>query len=300
MSQLESRLDRLAGDSTADLQRLSEVEKTLEAYRLRLAELDAGLAAVVVRGESPGKSMELAEVEYLLRTANERLLLFGDTRAADRAMLLADEQLATLDDPVYLPVRQAIAGARQDLAEMPSPDHIELTERLGRLQAGIPGLPFPDEADLGTREEEPVAEGEEPGIWDRFKATLSGLVTVRRKVPEDELISIEDKEYVRQGLWLQLETARLALMRQDGQLYRSSLERAELTIEQYLDGDQEPVERALDSLDSLLEADLEVEYPDISEPLDPFGPAARRSATGGRKRAHDAGRRPRSRFGNRA
>ena len=48
---------------------------------------------------------------------------------------------------------------------------------------------------------------------------LSSLVTVRRRVrlKTSRLLSLDDMDYLRQGLWLQLESARLALMRNDDQ-----------------------------------------------------------------------------------
>ena len=61
---------------------------------------------------------------------------------------------------------------------------------------------------------------EDAGWWESFKQTLSSLVTVRRRVPEDRsMLTLEDKDYLRQGLWLQLESARLALMRNDSAVY---------------------------------------------------------------------------------
>ena len=63
------------------------------------------VGALVVRGESPRQALDLAEVEYLLRSATERLALYGDVRTADQALMLADQQLEALDDPVYLSVR---------------------------------------------------------------------------------------------------------------------------------------------------------------------------------------------------
>ena len=120
-------------------------------------------------------------MDYLLRSANERLRLYGDPRSADEALSLADLQLEAMDDPVYLPVRQSIAAARLAMDETPRLDVIGLTESLDRLQGNIAGLPFPGSVSDEPEQAEP---GPEAGVWERFKAAMSGLVSVRRRAPE--------------------------------------------------------------------------------------------------------------------
>ena len=45
---------------------------------------------------------------------------------------------------------------------------------------------------------------------------IKPLVKVRRRLDKDLELILEDKDFLRQGLWLQLESARLALIRRDG------------------------------------------------------------------------------------
>jgi len=264
---LRARLDQANSEGGRERQKTRELEQGAAELADRVGALEGSLAALAARGESPGKRVELAEIDFLLRNATERLQLFEDRRGAMQALALADVQLASLDDPLYLPVRQAIASARLELVDMPVVDRIPLTQRLAHLQSGITGLPFPGEAGVvggaGTSER---AIPQDAGLWERFKAALAGLVTVRRRVDEQSLISIEDKEYVRQGLWLQLESARLALLRLDQEAYDASLRRAEATLRQYFDAGAAPVMAALEALAELGEARLHVQPPDISTP----------------------------------
>jgi uncharacterized protein HemX len=71
---------------------------------------------------------------------------------------------------------------------------------------------------------------------------------------------------VRQGLWLQLETARLALLREDDAAYQAALARAAATVDQYFDRDAARVERFAAQLRQLTDVELNVEWPDVSEP----------------------------------
>ncbi len=265
-----ARLDEAVGQARSvagsDRARLAGLEAAQEESAERLEGLESRVAALVVRGESPRKGLELAEVDYLLRSANERLRLYGDVRTADQALSLADAQLAALDDPVYLPVRQAIAGARLELEEVERPDEIALTATLEQLQARIPGLPFPGQVTVSTATEDSVAAEEDPGVWARFKTAMSGLVSVRRRDVDESLVSLDDKDTVRQGLWLQLEAARLALLRQDEAAFSAAVARAQATVDQYFDAEAVTVERFRSDLDELAGVRLAVTWPDISEP----------------------------------
>jgi uroporphyrin-3 C-methyltransferase len=265
LSRLDEAVAQARSVAGSDRARLAGIESAQEESLARLDALEGRVAAVVVRGESPRQQLNLAEVDYLLRSANERLVLYGDARTADQALAIADEQLAALDDPVYLSVRQSIAAARRALGATERPDTIALTEGLAGLQAAIPGLPFPGE--VVVRDDAGALEtAEDPGVWARFKAAVSGLVSVRRQAEDASLVSLEDKDYVRQGLWLQLETARLALLREDDAAFGAALARAASTLEQYFDGDSAPVQSFADELGRLADVTLAVTWPDISAP----------------------------------
>lgn len=275
-SGLETGLDDLAARISANSsvtgahrERLESLEQEQAAQVQRTAALESALAALVVRGEAPSRRLELAEIDYLLRTASERLQLFADTASAERALALADAQLQAIDDPLYTPVRRQIATARMQLQALPVLDTLALNETLASVQARIPGLPL--KGDLARA----LPGGERPGsesdttqasIWQRFKASLAGLVTVQRRSPEQALVSINDQQYLRQGLWLQLESARLALMRRDAEVYDQALNRALAVLEQNFATGAEPVGRVQAELRALLQAPLARELPDISGP----------------------------------
>jgi uroporphyrin-3 C-methyltransferase len=255
-------LDTAAIDTQSRDQAL---QAALFDLRQSVTALEASVAALASRGQSPGQRLDILEVESLLRMASERLQLFADPRAADEALLLADQRLATMEDPLYLPVRKRINRARQVLASLAVPDLVELDGRISALQGGIAALPFPGDRPPAAAPGEASAEGE--GAWARLKQTLASLVTVRRSTPEDAAaISLDDKDYLRQGVWLQLESARLSVMRKDAGGYSRSLNRARDTLASHFDPGAEAVRAAMAEIDDLLQAPIEVEMPDISAP----------------------------------
>ncbi len=197
-------------------------QEATDAMHGRLLAAEAALAAASGRELDARGELDLAEVDYLLRLANERLQLFSDPVAAERALVLADAHLAALDNPSYLGVRRAIAAARSDLAAVDLPDDLVIAGQLDAMQKAIPTLRFP-EATVPTAG---TAQEAEEGWWEKLKATFASLVTVRRSTDEENRrISLQDQDYVRQRLWLQLEVAHLALMRHDQDALSGALQR---------------------------------------------------------------------------
>lgn len=269
LDDLEASISANSSVTGAHRQRLERLEQGQAEQLERTAAMETALAALVVRGEAPSRRLELAEVDYLLRTASERLQLFGDRASAERALALADAQLQAIGDPLYTPVRRQVAAARMSLKALPALDTLALNETLTSLQARIPGLPLNgDWANALPGGDPQASDPDDPqaGIWQRFKASMAGLVTVQRRSPEQGLVSINDQQYVRQGLWLQLETARLALMRGDAGVYEQALDRALTVLEQYFATGASPVNRMQAELRELMQAPLARELPDISGP----------------------------------
>lgn len=232
----------------------------------RLGQLETAVASLAQRGENPAHRLDLSEIEFLLRQAPLRLRLFADRRAADETLAMAAEQLASLDDPYYLPVQQSIVAARTELANVDAPDALQLSGRLAALQRGLPTLPFAGDPALDSVPRDDADVTPEDGLWARFKRAMSGLVTVRRRVSEDEVLSLQDQDFVRQGLWLQYETARLALMRLDSDTWNAALQRALDNLQHRFASESERVRAAIDETRALMATPVAQEFPDISAP----------------------------------
>jgi len=259
----ESQLAGLQGQDGQDQASISAMQGSLRSLEQRLSTTESGLVSVAAASQNSSVALDIAEIDFLLRTASERLQLFGDPAAADLALQAADVQIDALNDPVFLSVRQRIATARQALALLPVIDRVELTARITELQSMLPSLPF-----RGEVQTQPLAElPEDAGWWASFKHTLSSLVSVRRRVPEDQsLLSLEDKDYLRQGLWLQFESARLALMRNDSDVYVGSLDRVNTTVDQFFQNGSTEVQALLLGVANLKRENITPQIPDISGP----------------------------------
>ena len=260
---VEGQLAGLQGQSGEDQASIGAVQGSVRSLEQRLSATESGLVSVAASSQNSSVELDIAEIDFLLRTASERLQLFSDPTAADLALQAADVQIEALKDPMFLSVRQRIATSRQALALVPRIDRVELSTQLSALQSKVPELPFRGEAET---QPEPVLP-DDAGWWESFKQTMSSLVTVKRRVPEDQsLLSLDDKDYLRQGLWLQLESARLALMRNDTSVYSGSLDRVNDTVEQFFKNGSSEVQALLLEVAALKQVNIAPEMPDISSP----------------------------------
>jgi len=258
-----AEVDRLEQSLNEQLALSRTLQAAAEAMQGRLLAAEAALTGLASRELDAGGELDLAEVDYLLRLANERLKLFSDPLAADQVLELADMHLAAMDNPMYLGVRQDIALARRELAEVTLPDYFAISNELDTIQQSIAKLPFPGEDVVPAEPEQLIEES----WWDKVKGVFSGLVTVRRSTGEESSqISLEDKDYIRQRLWLQLEIAHLSLMRRDQSAFRNSLSRVRETLSAWFDTDSSPYQEVTTSLDRLSGLEVQVDVPDISPP----------------------------------
>lgn len=260
---LQNQVAGLRGQSAEDQSSVNAMAGSVRSLEQRLSAAESGLISVAASSQNSSVELDIAEIDFLLRTASERLSLFSDPDAADLALRAADIQLEALNDPMFLSVRQRIATARQALATLPGIDRVQLTSQLTDMQSKIAGLPFRGEEAISV----PVEVPAEAGWWESFKQTMSSLVTVRRRAPEDQsLVSLEDKDYLRQGLWLQLESARFALMRNDAEGWDRSLNRVEETLKQFFSNSASSVQALLRDTSALKQVNISPRMPDISAP----------------------------------
>jgi uroporphyrin-3 C-methyltransferase len=271
------RVEALERRLESDLTEVERLEKTVNeqlaisrslqmagaVMQDRLSAAETALSGLATRDLDAGGELDLSEVDYLLRLANERLKLFYDPVAADATLELADMHLAALDDPIYLSVRQDIAAARRELAALELPDFFAISNELDSIQESVAGLPFKGQEAPAVSPEDPSSEG----WWEKLKGVFAGLVTVRRSTDqEDQRISLEDKDYVRQRLWLQLEISHLALMRRDQEAFRHSLSRVQETMDAWFEPSSASFRELSGKIASLGEQEIRVEVPDISKP----------------------------------
>lgn len=214
----------------------------------------------------------LAEVEYLLRIANQRLQLQRDRATAREALSAADARLRDLADPHYVSVREQIARDLKAIEAVPPVDVEGLSAKLGAALPGVDSLSvagsryLPPTPAAATERDTTAGTLEElPGlIW----SALSDLFRLREHDQAVKPMLAPEREYfLRENLRLQLSAARLALLRDDRAQYRVALATAGDWLDAHFDAEDAAVQQLVAVLDELAGVDITPTLPDVSQSL---------------------------------
>ncbi|WP_455234947.1 uroporphyrinogen-III C-methyltransferase [Thiogranum longum] len=229
------------------------------------------LAALLGRSE---QGWSLAEVEYLLRIANQRLQLQRDVVTAGEALKAADERLRDLADPHFLSVREQIARDLESVQAVPELDVAGIAVTLGSSLEAIDQLPV-----AGTRYE-PVASDATTGQettktaqnWRELPQVLSSSLSTLFQMREHDkpvgpMLPPEREYFLRENMRMQLSAARLALLRDDPVQFEMALGSALDWLKSYFDQDDERVKELFARLEELAAVNIRPEIPDISGSL---------------------------------
>ncbi len=277
LSELEDDLDDLAsGDEAlesriADLQRdLEQSADLLDSLPGRMSNLENSVAAMQGASAGARDTWLLAEAEYYMQIANAQLQLGNNPRLALLALEMADERVVQMADPALTDVRRALAEEIAALEAMEKPDLEGTSLTLASLARVVDSLPLraPGGETAGSNGTSGEEQGAAARAWASVKDAMSGLVKV---TPPDEetraLLTPDAAHLIRSNLALQLQAARLALLRGEQAIFEQSLEDADALLEQYFELDSAQVKSAQATIAEIRDSMVAVTAPDISESL---------------------------------
>jgi uroporphyrin-3 C-methyltransferase len=261
---LDEDMDRLT-------ERINQDSEALGALPTRIDTIEDTVERFVGAGDKVRAAWLLAEAEHYMRIANAQLGLAGEINVAQTSLGLADDTLRELNDPRLTPVRKLLAKELNELKAVPRPDTEGIVLTLGSLAESLEDLPLKNSMP-DTFRETPAQPAEELAGFARAAATvrtaLSSLVSVRRAdEPISPLLSEAQKTVLIRSLDLELQLARLAIMRGDAGMFRRSIGAATERVADQFDPMSTEVQSALDSLRELSTTRLPEELPDISGSL---------------------------------
>ncbi|HCA11538.1 MAG TPA: hypothetical protein DEO66_07365 [Marinobacter adhaerens] len=285
LKQDTAQLEDLYGDrGSQQSQRLQSLEEKLASQRELIAtqqrQIDHNARELLEAGNRTRTDWLLAEAEYLLRIANQRLMIEKDIRGAMSALEAADEVLNESDDIGVYPVRQQLA---REILALKGLTGVDRTGLYLTLEAAIDSIhQLTDQALISENapgfvvnaaQGESAGTGEEPGAvvqaWNKVKATLMQVVVVRRMdEPVKPLLSPDQSAYARLNLQLMLEEAEMAVLRGNQPLYERALTKARTTIDDWYNASNPRVTALSDTLAELAGKNVDPELPDISQSLD--------------------------------
>lgn len=288
--QLQVQIARQQARLTETIQSLSPLNNSVSEQQQRTDRLLNRVDSLSRQlREVAGTSREgwrLAEVEYLLRLANQRLLMTADVTGAKSLLTSADAILLELDDYSLYLVREALAEDLAVLRSVPDFDQEGLYLRLKALSTQVYDLPLLQE-DIhqrtltskkdSTKADEPVTETPVDGwqgialnmlqqTWDSFASLFR--FTPERKQPINALLTTEEDVLIRQNLRLLLEQAKLALLAREQIVYSSSLQQARGWIQDYFSLSGEPSRAMTEEIDTLSKLNVSPILPNINRALE--------------------------------
>jgi len=276
LADLEARVADLGGrdpaiDAELDAIRrdLDERVRLLSALPTRMSTLESSVASLAGISEGARDAWVVAESEYYLQIANAQLQLANNPHLASLALKMADERIVQLANPSLTDVRRAISDELAALEVMEKPDIEGATLTLASLARVVDSLPLAStaEAEEDSGEIDPELSGA-GRAWASVKNAMSGLVKVTPPERAKLVQMSPDAEYfLRNNIALQLQSARLALLRGEQAVFEQTLDDTSALLEDYFDVSSAQVIGARETIAEIRSHVFTTAAPDISESL---------------------------------
>lgn len=273
-------------DANAAVAELTESFQQIQAEKVaqtaEIATLQERLSDAIKQVEAGRERSEsdwrLAEAEYLLRLANQRILMENRAEGALALLRSTDTILKELDDVSLYPLRQSLASDISKLESVPNLDIEGTYLRVAALierSKDLPTLTLEQQRQLPELIDNVITEQvdaeTQKNITSGFAKAISKLesliVIQRHDQPVEPILSPDQGHYLRQNIQMLLEQAQLALLRQQQSIFTTSLSRAQSLLMQYFDKDNYTTSVLIQSLAELTTLNVSPTIPDISGSL---------------------------------
>ncbi len=285
LARLEQNNSARAGQYQQQLQQLQYQLQQSQQREVRLLSRVDALSNKVRSLEGSTRShWRIAEVEYLLNLANQRLLTVKDVAGSHELLTSADKILEQVDDYSLFPLRQALA---EDLAVLQTATQVNRQNIWLQLQ-GIADLisnlavlnnpqhltkdfqPATGTAETNVsapeRDWQKIAENTLMDIWQRFTSLFR--ITTQRAEPVEIFLTNEQEQLIRQKMQLLLEQSQLALITGQQSIYQLSLKQASEWLSSYFAIGSDEGKKLSDELTRLSDLTIVPKVPTIQRSLE--------------------------------
>lgn len=241
-------VDEAIQSVNSQLVQIVSLQENARDIRSQMERLESGVARADERNQSVINRVEtvaeelakaqvdtrssyvLAEAEYLLKLADQRLLIERNPETATNLMRTAQGLLAQLEDGRLLSVREQLAQDIQLLSAIPNVDLLGIQAELLALDSVLNELKLPVRRlslESGSQTEDDV---------QKFIDDLSAFIRIREvSAPITPLVSASDAGRAREVLRLNLEQIKVALVREDQELFDAGLAQAKRLSRHFFD-----------------------------------------------------------------
>lgn len=258
---IQAEVDRRQQQQAQQWQAANAANRALgqqvEGWSERTRNLEGAVADLVRHDRSGRRTLLLDQAEMLLRMGQQRYTLFHDGDGALKALALADQTLAAVDDPALSGVRQTLAAERKALATIHPASRASDLAALARLRGTIATLP------LKSLDDHQASRAPQ-GFWQRLWHALSTTVVVRHvgKSPQ----GLADARLTRQLAALDVAQAEAARLAWDSGASHAALERVAQALDTVFDTHDAAVRKARASVARLLD-EPQARAPELGQAL---------------------------------
>jgi len=256
-------------DQRADIRSMRD-QFTAQANQLR-AQMETQQQRLVALATTDRSDWQLAEAEYLLQLANQRLLLSGDPKIALEQLVAADDIIHKIDDSSLLPARAALA---KDIAALKAVEVVDIEGIYLAIEAVAEQAQQLQLIEPVTMQSEPTeALAPDASLGDKLQSGLRAalkkldqLIQIRRRdQPYAPLLAPQYEAALQQNLKLAFEQAQVALLMNNQKLYEHSLGKARDLLTTYYTVDEHATQIVTQAIDELQGKRVTVTLPDISQ-----------------------------------
>jgi uroporphyrin-3 C-methyltransferase len=279
---IDAGLENLGNELLDVERRLAEKDAEMNARRTAheaqmkqsLAEFSESLGAIESRMGTSSHDWVYAEVEYLVRMANQRVLMEQDANSALQLLQSADEIIRETDGLMAHRLREALAHDIVALKAVSSPDTQGIYLELSALVSQVPllGRTLPAyQAPSSATDQSPAPSGflvRILGLIRHAGTKIAHLVDFRRDESAIKPILPPKEEYfLRQNLVLKLQIAQMALLERNQSVFQSALGEAQIWVSGSFDGKNPGTVAMVKSIRRLSASQVAVDLPDIASSL---------------------------------
>ena len=263
VSKLQSQYQQMLEEKNTNTEKkLTDIAEQLSATRRQIQ-------AVGGRHQS---DWMLAEADYLVRIATNRLLLEGDHLTALVLLVSADERIMLMDDPGLQSVREALSRDMATLRLVKRADIAGLAIRISSLIPQLKALPvlafqLPEETiEEIAHEKSNLDTGWQQSLKNTFKElSVKWFEVKNHSKPVTPLMAPETEAILLTNVTLLLQTAQFAILRQHSDLYHHSMQQLKDWINEYFDTSDAVVIAFLNEVDLLNATEVRAELPKTLE-----------------------------------
>ena len=278
-SSLIAEIDTASGGMAALAEEIETLRSNLDTTVAVHGDLQRSLSALYERETHTSVDWILAEAEYLVLAATQRVALERDVETAIAALRAADLRLHAAQHPDLIPIRDQIITDVTALEAVSRPDieglaiylasAIELVDELPTKPIAEAVAPF---ANVRSGEYEAV-DWRQLAYWrqlaDDFWSDLIHLVEIKdADLSDSVLFDPELRYFLRQNLKLELASARLAVLRRDSANLAASSALVGRLLDAYYDVNQPSVANIIQRLAAAEAIELNPAIPNITGSLD--------------------------------